>query len=130
MHVEQILDRLEGVRAAGHNKYVARCPAHNDRNPSLSIGISDNKILIYCASGCHNEDIVLALGIKMRNLFIDESYGAACSVPLKKKDYGVDQVELDRTVMELAATDIAAGKQLSIEDTARVMMAKRRLSYG
>ena len=36
-----ILSRLEGVRKVG-NGWVALCPAHDDHNPSLSIGFGSD----------------------------------------------------------------------------------------
>ena len=49
----------------------ARCPAHDDKTPSLSAKIGDNGdcVLIKCWGGCQTEDVVEALGWKMRNLF-------------------------------------------------------------
>ena len=49
----------------------ARCPAHEDKSPSLSVKIGDNGdcVLLKCWSGCPTEDIVDALGWKMRDLF-------------------------------------------------------------
>ena len=32
--------------------WIARCPAHNDRHPSLSIAERDGKLLVYCHAGC------------------------------------------------------------------------------
>ena len=52
-----ILSRLEGVKKVG-NGWVALCPAHDDHNPSLSIGIgSDGWILMHCFAGCSIEEI-------------------------------------------------------------------------
>jgi len=31
---------------------MALCPAHDDRNPSLSIQLADDRILIHCFAGC------------------------------------------------------------------------------
>ena len=49
----------------------ARCPAHEDKTPSLSVTISANSdcVLLHCFTGCQTEDIVDALGWKMRDLF-------------------------------------------------------------
>jgi hypothetical protein len=43
----------------------ARCPAHNDRTPSLSIGESaSGKVLLYCHRGCSFAAIMRALGVR------------------------------------------------------------------
>ena len=55
------LDRLQGVRKAG-NGYKARCPAHDDKNPSLSVTEgTDDKVLVTCFAGCTFEAIRDAL---------------------------------------------------------------------
>ena len=57
------LERLEGVRKSG-NGYQARCPAHDDKNPSLSVTEgTGGKVLVTChaASGCTFEAIRDAL---------------------------------------------------------------------
>lgn len=49
------------------------CPAHDDNNNSLSIGIgTDNKIIMKCHAGCDNEDILSVIGLKITDLFQDE----------------------------------------------------------
>lgn len=52
----------------------AHCPAHDDRNPSLSVSIGDNGTwLVNCFAGCSVEDVVEALGLTMADLFPDGS---------------------------------------------------------
>lgn len=71
MKMNAFLDRLEGVRARGANKWSARCPAHNDTSPSLSVAEAGEKILIHCFSGCAPLSIMEAVGLTMGDLFID-----------------------------------------------------------
>ena len=57
------LDRLQDVRKSGAG-YKARCPAHDDKNPSLSVTEGDGgTVLVTChaASGCTFEAIRDAL---------------------------------------------------------------------
>ena len=49
-----------GGRYNGRNG-IARCPAHDDRHPSLSIAERDGKLLLHCFAGCDYHDIVEAL---------------------------------------------------------------------
>lgn len=68
--IEIILDRLQGVKQAGSGNWIARCPAHEDHNPSLSVGVGDDsRILLHCHAGCTIENICNALGIKQADLF-------------------------------------------------------------
>jgi hypothetical protein len=66
-----VLSRLRGrgVRRSGKG-YVAFCPAHEDRKPSLNIAEgSDGRVLLHCFAGCSQEEIVRALGLELRDLF-------------------------------------------------------------
>ena len=69
MNTTDIVQRL-GAKRCGDNKWQARCPAHNDHTPSLSISEgSDGKVLLRCFAGCSVEAITDKLGIKVRDLF-------------------------------------------------------------
>ena len=46
------------------------CPAHDDRNASLSVAEGDDgRVLVKCFAGCSVEEIVAELGLEMRDLF-------------------------------------------------------------
>jgi len=49
--------------------FSSRCPAHDDKNPSLSISDSQGKILLNCFSGCSIENICASLDIEVSDLF-------------------------------------------------------------
>ena len=67
--IESVLARLKGVRKALHG-WVACCPAHSDREPSLSIGLGDEgQVLLTCFAGCSLDSIVEAMGITVSDLF-------------------------------------------------------------
>lgn len=74
MTINDILSRLEGVRpGAGQNQYIARCPAHMDQHQSLSVGVgSDGRILLNCFAGCDTEEIAEAMGLTMKDLFVEQ----------------------------------------------------------
>jgi hypothetical protein len=68
MNLEAVLARLKGVRRNGAG-WIARCPAHEDRSPSLSIRRANEKILLHCFRGCSVEAVCAALKIKVGELF-------------------------------------------------------------
>lgn len=73
MTVDQVLSRLKGVKPTGDAAWIARCPAHDDRDPSLSIGLgTDDRVLLTCHAGCSAEEIVGAVGLTMTDLFADD----------------------------------------------------------
>ncbi len=67
-NVDVLLGRLEGVRPAGPNSWVARCPAHDDRDPSLSVSVKDGRVLIHCFAGCAPEAVLEAVGLTWKDL--------------------------------------------------------------
>lgn len=73
MTIHEILSRLTAVRVTGEKKWVAKCPAHDDDKPSLSIAQTDKKVLIHCFAGCSTEQVVQALGIRLSDLNLDNS---------------------------------------------------------
>jgi putative DNA primase/helicase len=52
--------RLLKARRSGVG-WMAKCPAHDDHNPSLSIREVDGKVLIHCHAGCRQRDVIEAL---------------------------------------------------------------------
>jgi hypothetical protein len=63
--VNGLLARVEGVRKNGAGKWVARCPAHADKRPSLAIrDLADGRILIHCFAGCDTESVLGAAGLE------------------------------------------------------------------
>ena len=75
MRIEDFLALLRGVRPNGERSWVACCPAHDDRNPSMSVTERDGKILVHCHAGCTVDEICAALGIQKKDLFTDERPG-------------------------------------------------------
>lgn len=41
---------------------MCRCPAHEDRTPSLSVRVGRTRLLLHCFAGCRTPDILRALG--------------------------------------------------------------------
>lgn len=73
MNTSELLSRLNKVKKTGNKQWQACCPAHNDRNPSLSITEKDGKILLHCFTGCTSDDICNALQLKQSDLFLNSA---------------------------------------------------------
>lgn len=59
-----VFGHLRGVRRMGSG-WLARCPAHDDREPSLSVGEGHGgRLLLHCFAGCRFTDVVHALYAK------------------------------------------------------------------
>lgn len=54
-----VVQRLGGVWSGGHA--MVRCPAHEDRTPSLSIRQGRTSLLVHCFAGCDGIDVMRAI---------------------------------------------------------------------
>ncbi len=67
--IEGLLSRLDGVKSTGADSWIAQCPAHKDKSPSLSVRTTDDKVLVHCHAGCTAADIVAAVGLTLADLY-------------------------------------------------------------
>lgn len=69
--VARVLAKLGPVRRNGAG-WIARCPVHDDKVPSLKVDAGDDgRALIYCHAGCSAADIAAALDLPMSDLFAE-----------------------------------------------------------
>ena len=68
--IENTLSRLEKPRQRQPGQWSARCPAHPDKSPSLSIRETpEGSVLLHCFGGCEVAEIVAAMGLELHDLF-------------------------------------------------------------
>lgn len=130
MSAETLLARLEGVRQTGPGRWTARCPAHEDRSPSLSIRETDEGIiLLNDFAGCCAADIVAALGLMLSDLFPERL--THCAKPTRPNHWhaareALRAVSAEALLVALAAENISKGMKFSPEDHARLILAAGR----
>ena len=66
MTFDAILEAFQAKRVGAN--FMAKCPAHADRNPSLSISEKDGQILLRCHAGCDTRDVLGAVGLTFEDL--------------------------------------------------------------
>ena len=70
MSADRLLDRLRHVRRTGAGRWLACCPAHDDRSASLSVReLEDGVLLVHCFAGCAANDVVAGVGLEVSALF-------------------------------------------------------------
>ncbi len=122
MSTHVLLDRLDGVRSRGPGSWMAKCPAHDDRSPSLSIReTSDGATLVYCFGGCSLHEVVGAVGLQIKDLFpANNNYHSKSKQPqISARDLLI-LITYRVTLLWIAAEDLAAGKVLSERDQATI----------
>lgn len=123
---QYLLDRLERVKATGTGKWLARCPAHDDRSPSLAIREGDDRVLIHCFSGCSVSQVLHSVGLQMVDLFPDRlsnPYASKVSVPKFSAYELFPLLVQEAVILALAWSDTLGGKVLSDADHQRVQQA-------
>lgn len=69
--LQLVLDRTR-AKQAGPNQWEARCPAHDDREPSLSVARGEDKpVVLFCHAGCELDAIASALHLDPRELSVE-----------------------------------------------------------
>lgn len=114
---ETIARALSGKRTG--SGWVARCPAHDDRTPSLSMrDADDGKVLVYCHAGCRQDRVIAAL--KARGLWAENSWRY---VPIPRRQpcsvaaHGPDLHEIERRNGALAIWEAAITAQGTLVET-------------
>ncbi len=137
MAVDVLLNRLDKVRQVSPGKWQARCPAHADKSPSLSIADQDGVVLVHCFAQCSVEDICGAVGIDMTELFPPKPLEASWDKPERPAEFGrVRFTALDALrclhdeamVIAVCAADLASGRVLDAQDDERLGVATVRIA--
>lgn len=82
--MNEILQRLKGVKQLPRDRWVACCPAHPDKHPSLYLAQGkDGRVLIDCKAGCDPHDVVRAIGLSWKSFFAEGS----TPPPKQKNDF-------------------------------------------
>src|SRR5689334_23137512 len=66
MTADSLAHALDARRVGAY--WMARCVAHDDRNPSMSIRQDGDRVLLHCHAGCAQREIIEAL--KARGLWV------------------------------------------------------------
>ena len=130
--IETLIARLDSVQEKERGKWVTKCPAHDDKSPSLAIKeTGDGTILLRCFAGCSAFEVVNAVGLELSDLFpkhenFDHSQPGK---PLKKPFSAADV--LRAVLHELHVVGVCAGTLrndgLTAKDAARLTLALQRV---
>ena len=128
MDVRTILSRLGSVRKNG-KQWMAKCPAHPDKSPSLSIREGSDSILMNCFAGCETEQVVAAIGLTMADLFYDSptERGYRNDQPRMTLHDAVQCLSADFGMIALLTAEWLEGKKPDEETFKRGALAAKRI---
>lgn len=131
--IAKVLSALDGVKKTGPDKWIARCPAHDDKRPSLSVKQADDgKVLFKCWSGCSAQAITEALGLSLADLFPGDRRSLAdhSTGPMRRPfDYrdALQGISHEATVARLIVEAVNSGHEMDVESLDRLALAEERI---
>ena len=130
MSFDILLSKLEAVRSTGSGSWIARCPAHADARPSLSIKETpDGRVLLHDHAGCATADVLAAVGLDFDALYPERAIGhhrRRERHPFQAGDVLL-AVSTEALIVAILAAQLADGHELTNEDHARLILATSRL---
>ena len=130
MLADKIITRLEGVRSAGKDRWIARCPAHDDKSPSLAIREVDDRVLIHCFAGCSAQEIVSEVGLDLSDLFPESrEFHKPLSRPFPASDI-LRCISFESLYLKMCVLHLRDGKPLTDNDYQRLDLADKRISLA
>lgn len=129
MSAEKLITRLERVKSTGQRKWLAICPGHADRSPSLSIKETpDGRVLIYCFAGCGAASILDSVGLRFEDLYApqDNHRLPRISRPWSPSDI-LQAAAFEILIAYQYANQMARKQPLSDADRMRLMQSAQRL---
>lgn len=129
-NLDKILSRLDGVRTRADGQWSAKCPAHEDRSPSLSIReMGDGRILLHCFALCGAQAVVEAVGMSLSDLMGDSDEHKP---PVRARDRWIlrdvlSSLSHDALIVMLCAQDMRDGHSLPDADLERLAVSVDRI---
>lgn len=131
--IDNALSRLEKVRQRAPGQWSARCPAHADKGPSLSLRESpEGAVLLHCFAGCNTQAVVSAMGLELADLFPPRSTSGREPKRLARlltPSQALELLDFEASLVVVAAGNVAHGAVLSPTDRERIAKAASRISW-
>ena len=132
MSIETVISRLDGIRETAPGRYLARCPAHDDRSPSLAIKDGDDgRVLIHCFAGCETENVLSALGMTFSDIMPEHVGSEHSYKPVRNRVNARDVLEAldhEALVVSIIGADIIKRKSLDEPTWRRLATAVNRIN--
>ncbi len=128
MNFDDFISRLEGVKRTGKDSAIARCPAHQDKSPSLTIRDVSDRLLIHCFAGCDSYSVMSAVGLELSDLFPER---LEVHKPERKRFMPQDVIKClagETLFMVMCAEAIVKGEGLTDGDLERMKVCHRRFN--
>lgn len=134
-----LLGRLDRVRRTGSSSWMACCPSHPDKTPSLSITeTADGTILLHDFGGCDPLSVLAAVGMTLADLFPRLRLRRTRRTEQEKRETraefnrhawcaAVRVLAREAMVVLIAAQQLQFGRPLAADDHERLTLAMQRI---
>jgi hypothetical protein len=125
-NIDTVLSKVHKLKKTGDCKWLACCPAHDDKTPSLAIKLADDRILIHCFAGCDVSSIVSALGLELSDLMPESKRHSRPDNkrPKFNKSELFDRIVEESAILIVAIRQVFSGTPLNDGDMERVIKAE------
>lgn len=130
-----LLDRLEGIKRTGVDRWLARCPAHDDKHASLAVReLDDGTVLLHDFAGCSVGDVLAAVGLTFNDLFPNKGTAYDHRRRGERRPFPAADVlravEQEALITATAASFLGNGGTLTVEDRERLLLAAQRIALA
>jgi DNA primase len=125
MNAQDVLDRLEKVTGS-KGKWMACCPAHQDKSPSLAVTEADDRVLVHCFSGCDTQNVTAAIGLNVADLFYNKLAGAEMTE--RKRQRFEEVLKSERIQVAIINAVEKVERPLTIHERNRRSLGQQRIN--
>lgn len=128
--LDLFLSKLDGVKQTRDNQWQARCPAHDDKYPSMGVTVrtganGNDKVVFNCQAGCTGREVMDAVGLD----FGDLSYSRAnAKKPYRKRLHF--NLKVQYAIIEAAGELWRKGHEFNQSEIGLIMDATDKIAYA
>lgn len=131
--VDALIQRLRRVKQTSATSWMACCPAHEDKSPSLTIrDCDDGRVLFHCHANCSPRDVLLAVGLDFDSVFPPKPLADRVA-PLRRPFPAADVLEAvfaDALVVQQVANEVQRTGQVTPHQRALLQQAISRVTVA
>ena len=129
MSASILLSKLSRVKKTGADRWMACCPAHQDKTASLAIKeLPDSRVLLHCHAGCDPDSVLAAVGLTFSDLMPERLQGDF--KPVRFAFSALDTLRAlvaDLLFIRLCALSLAQGRALIESDREALQQSACRI---
>jgi hypothetical protein len=129
MSATNLLNQLSRVKKTGADRWMACCPAHQDKTASLSIKeLPDGRILVKDFGGCDTSEVLAAIGLTFADIMPERLQGDF--KPVRFAFSALDALRAmvaDLLFIRLCALSMSKGRELIASDLEELFKSASRI---